>query len=202
MLGVGESRVGRLLVAHHQRERDIVGRLVPYRRCAGFDRILDSDDRRQRLVFDFEQLGRVPCLQQRFRHDERDAVADGAHLVGFEDRAQRAKTLRTAHVFRHGRRQAAELVGDDIGAGEHGECARGGLGLRSVHALDAGVGVRRHNDDAVALARQLDVVNIAAAAGDEAGVLDPGHGLTDAELVHAHLLDVVRSGLMPASYGR
>jgi len=36
--------------------------------------------------------------------------------------------------------------------------------------------------------RQLDVVEIAAAAGDEAGVLHPRHGLTDAELVHAFLL--------------
>ena len=33
--------------------------------------------------------------------------------------------------------------------------------------------------------RQFDVVDIAAAAGDEAGILDPGHGLADAEFVHA-----------------
>ena len=40
----------------------------------------------------------------------------------------------------------------------------------------------------MALVRQVDVVDIAAAAGDEAGVLDPGDGLADAEFVHAFLL--------------
>src|SRR5580700_129736 len=46
------------------------------------------------------------------------------------------------------------------------------------------MGVRRHHHHAVALVRQVDVVDIAAAAGDEAWVFDPGHRLTDAELVH------------------
>src|SRR5580704_14970266 len=52
--------------------------------------------------------------------------------------------------------------------------------------------MRRHHHYAVALVRQVDVVDIAAAAGDEARVLDPGHRLTDAELVHAFLQFVVR----------
>jgi hypothetical protein len=32
--------------------------------------------------------------------------------------------------------------------------------------------------------RQIEVVDIAAAAGDEARVLDPRYGLTDAEFLH------------------
>ena len=59
--------------------------------------------------------------------------------------------------------------------------------------LDAGMGVRRHDHDAVALLRQVDIVDIAAAAGDEAGILDPRHGLADAEFGHAlFLLDQAR----------
>ena len=52
-----------------------------------------------------------------------------------------------------------------------------------VDALDARMGVRRHHHDAVALARQGDIVDIAAAPGDEALVLDPADRLADAELV-------------------
>ena len=190
MLGVGEGGVGRVLVAHHQRERDIVRRLVPHRRRAGLDRILDADDRRQRLVVDLDQFGGVSRLRSVSATTKATRSPTARTLSAFEDRAQRAEAFRAAHVLGHRRRQAAELVGRDIGAGEHGEHAGRGLGLGGIDALDAGMGVRRHDHDAVALLRQVDVVDIAAAAGDETRVLDPGHGLTDAELVHAHLLEI------------
>ena len=83
---LGESRVGRLLVAHHQRERDIVGRFVPHRRRARFYRVLDGDHRRQRLVVDLDQLGGVARLLQRFGDDEGNAVADGANPIAREHR--------------------------------------------------------------------------------------------------------------------
>ena len=184
MLGTGERRVGRILVAHHQGEGDIVRRLVPDHRRAGLHRVFDRDRRRQRLVIDFDQLGGIARLLDRFGNHEGDALADRAHFVGDQDRPQRAKALRAAHVFGHRRGEAAELVGNDIGAGQNGEHAVGGLGLGGVDALDARVRMRRHHHHAVALVRQVDVVDIAAAAGDEAWVLDPGHWLTDAELVH------------------
>jgi hypothetical protein len=38
---------------------------------------------------------------------------------------------------------------------------------------------------AVALLRHVDIVDIAAAAGDEAGILKPRDGLADAEFAHA-----------------
>ena len=185
VLGLGEGGVGRLLVAHHQRERDVVGRLVPHQRRAGLDRILDGDDRRQRLVLDLEQLGGVARLRLRLGDDERHAVADRAHLADREDRTQRAIALRPAHVLRHVGHEAAELVGLHVGACEHGEHALGRLGLGGIDALDAGMRVRRHDLDAVAQVRQLDVVDIAPAAGDETLILDPGDRLTNAELVHA-----------------
>ena len=52
---------------------------------------------------------------------------------------------------------------------------------------DARMRMRRHHHDAVALARQGDVVDIAAAPGDEALVLDPADRLADAELVDGHI---------------
>ncbi len=201
VLGAGERGVGRVLVAHHQRERNVVGRLVPHRGRARLHRIFDGDDGRQRLVVDLDQFGGVARLHRRFRDHEGDAVADRAHLVGFEDRTQRAEALRAAHILRHRRREAAELVGDDIGAGEHREHALGRPSLGGVDAFDARMRMRRHDNGRVALVRQLDVVDIAAAAGDEARVLDPGHGLTDAELVHAFLLAVIRPDAMPGMAG-
>ena len=190
MLGAGEGGVGRILVAHHQRECDVVGCLVPDRGRAGFHRILDGNDRRQRLVFDLDQFGGISGLQQCLGDDESDTVAHRAHLVGFENRARRTKALRPAHVFGHRRRQRTQLVGLHVRSGQHREYAVGGFGLRGIDAFDARMGVRRHHHDAVRLVWQLDVVDIAAAAGDEAGILDPGHGLTDAELVQASLLRV------------
>jgi hypothetical protein len=51
------------------------------------------------------------------------------------------------------------------------------------------VGVRRHDDDAVTLARQLDIVDETAAAGDEARIFQPRDRLANAEFIHVILLD-------------
>src|SRR5690606_15884582 len=61
--------------------------------------------------------------------------------------------------------------------------AVGGGRLRGVDRLDARMRMRRHHHHAVALPRQRDVIDIAAASRDEALVLDPAHRLADAELV-------------------
>ena len=47
--------------------------------------------------------------------------------------------------------------------------------------------MRRHHHYAVALARQRDVIDKAAAPGDEALVLDPADRLADAEFVDGHI---------------
>jgi hypothetical protein len=40
----------------------------------------------------------------------------------------------------------------------------------------------------VALLREFNIVDIAAAAGDKSRIFDAGNGLTDTELVHVELL--------------
>src|SRR5262249_17792979 len=72
------------------------------------------------------------------------------------------------------------------------EHARRRFRLRGIHALDASMRVRRHHHDAMALLRQLEIVDEAPAAGDEARVLDPRHRLTHTELIHACLLHELR----------
>ena len=80
--------------------------------------------------------------------------------------------------------KAPSLLGRGIGAGQHAEHAGRGLRLRGIDAPDARMRVRRMTSDAVALVRQVDVVDIATAAGEEALVLDPAHRLTDSEFGH------------------
>src|SRR6516162_1288542 len=196
--GFGEGGVGGLFVAHHQRERDVIRLLVPYRRRAWLRRVFDADDSRQQLVLDFNEFGGVSRLRIGFRHHEGDAITDRAHLRAFEDSAQRAESLGAAHVLRHRRRQTAELVGERIRSGEHREHARRGLRFRRIDALDAGVRVRRHHHDTVALLRQFEIINITATAGDEARIFDPRHRLTDTEFVHAELLIAI---IHPAQRG-
>ena len=59
--------------------------------------------------------------------------------------------LGRAEILRHQMRgHAAELIGRDVGAGQHGEHAGRRLGLRDVDPLDAGMRVRREHGDAVA----------------------------------------------------
>jgi hypothetical protein len=175
------------LPAHHERDCDIVGSAVPDNRSARLDRILERDHGRQGLIVDRDQLGGVARLLQGLRHHKGDAVADRADLSARQDRAERAVAFRAAHVLGHDRHQASDLIGLGVGAGEHGENSRSRLGRRRIDALDTRVGVRRHHQHTVALQRHVDVIDIAAAAGDEAGILKPGNRLADTEFCHAFL---------------
>ena len=188
MRGGGEGRVGRLLAAHHQRNGDVVGSAVPDHRGARLDRIFERHHRRQGLIVDGDQLGRVARLLQGLRHHKGDPVADRPHLAAGEDRPQRPVAFWAAHVLGHDRHQASDLVGFGVGAGEHRENPRSRLGRGGIDAGNARMGVRRHHQHTVALQRHVDVVDIAAAAGDKTGVLEPVDRLADTEFCHALFL--------------
>ena len=59
MRGLGESRVGRRLVADIDIDDEIGRRLVPHLRRARLHRVGGAHDRRQHLVIDLDQLGAV-----------------------------------------------------------------------------------------------------------------------------------------------
>jgi hypothetical protein len=46
------------------------------------------------------------------------------------------------------------------------------------------MGMGRHDNYAVALLRQIDIVDITAPASDETGILEPGNRLADTEFFH------------------
>ena len=103
---------GRLAQPEHARwcrcSRTRAGRRAPWPRRR---RSIDG----QRVVVDDDRLGRVDRLRPRLRHDDRDDVADEAHLVLGERRARRVGPQ--VHE--------QEVVGHlEIGCAVHGDHAR------------------------------------------------------------------------------
>ena len=184
VLGIGKRSVGGLLVTHRERDRDVIGCLVPHCRSAGFHRILERDHSRQGFIVYLDQIRGVLRLRQRFRHDKSDAFTDAAHFADGKDRAHRAVSLRTAPILGHERRETTELVVHDVGACQYGDNAVDGLSLGGVDALDPRVRVGRHNHHAIELLRQVHIVDIAAPASDETRILEAGNRLSDAEFFH------------------
>ena len=80
--------------------------------------------------------------------------------------------------------QVAQPVGLDVLAGEHGQHAGHGLGRGLVDAADPRMGVRAAHEVGVGLAVLVDVVGVAALAGDEALVLLADDRGADALLSH------------------
>ena len=184
MRGPLEGGIGRRPVAAFDGEPDVVRRLVPDRGRILFGRPAGRGHRRQDLVVDRDRLRRVLRLLQRFGHHERHRGADVAHPVAGEDGMQRAEFWRR-RTERHRRDEvgdAVDAVGLDLRAGQHEQDAgRASRGF-SVDRPDRGGGVRRAKDVAVRLARQDDVVDIAALALEKTGVLRARDRLPDTEL--------------------
>ena len=77
-------------------------------------------------------------------------------------------------------RNAREPVGQRVLAGQHREHAGHGARRGDVDRADQRVGMRRAHRGAIGLARQIDVVAVIAAAGDEACVFLAAYRLSDA----------------------
>ena len=92
-VGFGERRIGRGAVPLRIDEADIVGPVFPDQRRARFERGDARSDRRERLVIDLYQLGRVLRLVQRLR------------------RRQRRRNRRPSCTFVLGQRRKADLAG-------------------------------------------------------------------------------------------
>ena len=79
------------------------------------------------------------------------------------------------------------------------EHAVGLLGLCRIDALDPGVTVRRHHQHRERLLRQIDVVDVAATAGEETLILHPADGLPYTKFADDCVHGVPRTGLMMMS---
>ena len=80
--------------------------------------------------------------------------------------------------------EIAELVGFGVLAGEHDQHAGQGFGRLDVDALDARRGMGRAQHVKMRLARQDDVVDIAAAPAQQLQILGARHRATEIEFTH------------------
>ena len=140
----------------------VVQQLRPRREC-----LLRVEHRRQRVILDVDQLGRVLGDGARRRDDGGDRLAHETHAVEREHVAGAGLGLRSRRDrCREGRQVAQVLAADD--QGDPVEGAR----PRDVDRDDPSVGVGAAAEGDVQRARRLDVVEVDAAACQEARVLD------------------------------
>ena len=133
----------------------------------GILRLLDRRDSVEDVVFDEDHVARVLRRVAAFGQDQRDRVADVAHLVGGQRGEHRAQDVRCLRSQLH-------RVGDlrQLRAGDDRHDTVGRARLLNVEADDSAVRDRAAQEHRVHHARQPDVVDIATAASEDLLVLD------------------------------
>ena len=165
-LGGGEDLVGAVGVPGLPVENVIAAaQVIADDRGTGVQRVPGVDHGRQRLVVDVDQLQGVPGRVPVVGHHERDLLALEPHLVGGQH------GLGVPGQGRH----PGQPAGRQHGPGDDRPDLGVGLGRGGVHGPDAGVRVRAAQHRAVQHAAELQVVDEAALAPDEPGVLLAPH---------------------------
>jgi len=186
--GALESRCGRGLVSNLNVDAEIIRRMIPEARDARLYRVGSPNYRRQRLISDLDQLGRVPGLIDGLGHDHGDGFADKAgpivrhRVIEGRDRAEASKpcgNIRGPHQSSTVR-DRREPVGDIVLAYEHCEHTWRRERYCLVDGCDVRMSVRRAHNHGMRQLRQTDVVGEAASAGEETKILLAPHRLTNA----------------------
>ena len=146
----------------------------------GFARSVRAHDRGQGLVVDFDQFGCVFRLLRRFGNDDRDMIADIAHLAL---REARVRWFFHRLIVDVGDQPAAGQAVDarlgKVFAGESCDHAGGHCGLGGADTENFRVCVGGSDEMRVGLVRQRHVVGVVAGSGEKAVVLTPFHRLPD-----------------------
>jgi hypothetical protein len=172
-LGAGERLLGRGLIAdlpgedvvvvpaRAVRARGLAGKVLAQHRGTLRERRLRVVDRRQLLVVDFDQLDRIGRDVAVLRDHEGDLLVLEQHL---------AVGQHHLHIARE-RRHPVQVQGLQVLRREHRMHAGQRLRLRDIDRPDPRVAILAAHEVAEQHARQLEVVDIAALALDEADVL-------------------------------
>ena len=152
-----------------------VGRqgLVDQRRAVR-EGALDPGDRRQLLVFDLDQLGRILGEIAIVRHDAYHWITLEAHLV---DR-QRGHSGRAQALNRWCEAKVRGPLGQ-LAASDYRDHAGRVAGRLDVNRTDAGVRIGRADEAGMERARDLQIVQIVAVAGQEPIIFAPGQRAAD-----------------------
>ena len=176
VLGTAKQRCGARCITGLPIKRAIAGDVSAQLGRARSQRRPSIADCGQGLVADHHPLAGITRLRCRLRHHKGHRVANMAHRVARQRVARRLAPLTaiTALERRQGR-QAANAGSGQIGMGQHREHARHGTRRCGVEAGDARMGMRRAQHAGMGLARQAQVIGIAARAAQQGIVFDT-HG--------------------------
>ncbi len=162
-------------------DEDVARRAVVEAAGAGSHRRVGGDDRVVGLVLDPGGLDAVLGRVRGLRDDDRDRLADEAHGVVGEDGHLGGAELLDRPVQQGGDRRHDEVVGGE--GGDHPGHRTGGL---EVDVEDAAEGDAAAHELGVQLAGEVDVVDEAARAREQPGVLAAAHGGADEGTVAGH----------------
>ncbi|MEY9566784.1 hypothetical protein ABH978_002623 [Bradyrhizobium ottawaense] len=144
-LGKRLVHLGGIAVSH--RADDVVGRLRPHHGRARFHGLDGVDHRRLHVVLDDDCLCRALRLDAGRRHDGRHGLAGVADdLMGEQSARRHCHRLAVGALEDAQRRDAADIVLDEVGAGVDRGHARHRGGCTGVDRDDLGVGMRRAQD--------------------------------------------------------
>ena len=149
-----ESLCGRRLVSNLDIDAEIIRRIIPQARGTRLHRVGSPNYRRQRLIGDLEQLGRVLGLIDGLGHDHGDGLADKARLIGRHRVIAGRDRLEASNAHRHigsAHEPCAvwnrpEPIGDIVAADKHGEHTWGRERCRFVDRCDVRMSMRRAHD--------------------------------------------------------
>ena len=176
-VGLGEA--GLEVAAAKRPVAHLVGpELLVDQRRSVLERLLRIGDHRERVVLDDDVLGRVDDRVAVIADHERDRIADVLDLALGQHPVIGGVDLDAGRHPRH--RQARLHVEILVGVDRDDAVAR--LGRRRVDRDDLGVRLGRAHPCPPQLADQVDVVDVARAAGDQPRVLLAAQGAPDVRL--------------------
>jgi hypothetical protein len=184
-----EGGVGLGGIAEAVEADQVAGRALPDLRRAGLQRILHLGDRRQGIVLDLDQFGRILRLAAALGDHRGDRLADIAHGLMRQWAARRHLGLAAIGIgkYRGESEIAAALLGHVV-PGEDSDHAGRLAGGCGVELDDPGVGMRRAHQHDMCLIGPREIVGEAAGAGQKPVVLDTLDVLRLAEYRHTLLL--------------
>ena len=191
MLRLGEHALG-LAVRHVEFGQQVVRRFTVHQRRIGRERSPAVGYRRQRVEIDVDQRRRILGDVAGVGDDDRDRFADMDGLVGRQHLAVVVLLVVRAGQADHqpvgGEMRPEVFVGiDRVHAGQRER-------RRGIDAPDRCMGMRAAHERRLQQAGHVNVVDEAAAAGEQCMVLQPRDAGTDQAVARARRIDDRRHG--------